>query len=194
MWLPGQDVPQWLDIGRRGDSRSAPDHLSLYILEVYPHLPLKQEIDRHGWTQASDDGAAEMYESAMAMLDARRVRAIRDFERVPAGPRVAAQPEVLDRWRLAGLRAGRALDVAGACGGATSRRRRTTSGQIVAGRRSSAERRELSRRRAARRCAVYGTSPDAAASTSNILSKRYGIDVWSDLATGWRRISMPASC
>ena len=46
------------------------DHLSLYILEVYPHLPLKQEIDRHGWTQVPDDAAAEMYESAMARLDA----------------------------------------------------------------------------------------------------------------------------
>ncbi len=43
--------------------------MSLYILEVYPHLPLKQEIDRHGWTQQPDDGAADMYESAMAMLD-----------------------------------------------------------------------------------------------------------------------------
>ena len=67
MWLPGQDVQQWLasvekaiDVG--------PEHLSLYILEVYPHLPLRQEIDRHGWTQASDD-AADMYESAMASLD-----------------------------------------------------------------------------------------------------------------------------
>ena len=49
--------------------RVRPDHISLYILEVYAHLPLKQEIDRHGWTQQPDDVAAEMYESAMAMLD-----------------------------------------------------------------------------------------------------------------------------
>jgi oxygen-independent coproporphyrinogen-3 oxidase len=69
MWLPGQDVAQWLasvDAAIRVNA----DHLSLYILEVYPHLPLKQEIDRHGWTQPSDDAAAEMYESAMARLDA----------------------------------------------------------------------------------------------------------------------------
>jgi oxygen-independent coproporphyrinogen-3 oxidase len=69
MWLPGQDVAQWhasVDAAITVDA----DHLSLYILEVYPHLPLKQEIDRHGWTQQSDDGAAEMYESAMARLDA----------------------------------------------------------------------------------------------------------------------------
>ena len=69
MWLPGQDVAQWLasvDAAIRVNA----DHLSLYILEVYPHLPLKQEIDRHGWTQVPDDAAAEMYESAMARLDA----------------------------------------------------------------------------------------------------------------------------
>ena len=69
MWLPGQDVAQWLasvDAAIRVNA----DHLSLYILEVYPHLPLKQEIDRHGWTQQSDDAAAEMYEWAMAKLDA----------------------------------------------------------------------------------------------------------------------------
>jgi oxygen-independent coproporphyrinogen-3 oxidase len=69
MWLPGQDVAQWLasvDAAIRVNA----DHLSLYILEVYPHLPLKQEIDRHGWTQQSDDAAAEMYELAMAKLDA----------------------------------------------------------------------------------------------------------------------------
>jgi oxygen-independent coproporphyrinogen-3 oxidase len=69
MWLPGQDVAQWLaSIDAAIDVN--PDHLSLYILEVYPHLPLKQEIDRQGWTQESDDSAAEMYELAMARLDA----------------------------------------------------------------------------------------------------------------------------
>jgi putative oxygen-independent coproporphyrinogen III oxidase len=68
MWLPGQDVAQWLT-SVVDAIRVDADHLSLYILEVYAHLPLKQEIDRHGWTQQPDDVAAEMYESAMAMLD-----------------------------------------------------------------------------------------------------------------------------
>jgi oxygen-independent coproporphyrinogen III oxidase len=68
MWLPGQDVRQWLATVEDAISVGA-DHMSLYILEVYPHLPLKEEIERHGWAQASDDAAAEMYESAMAMLE-----------------------------------------------------------------------------------------------------------------------------
>jgi oxygen-independent coproporphyrinogen-3 oxidase len=69
MWLPGQDVQQWL-ASVEAAIEVAPDHLSLYILEVYPHLPLRQEIDRHGWAQEGDDGAAEMYETAMSLLDA----------------------------------------------------------------------------------------------------------------------------
>ena len=69
MWLPGQDVAQWLENVTNAIDVDA-DHLSLYILEVYPHLPLKQEIDRHGWTQQPDDAAADMYELAMARLDA----------------------------------------------------------------------------------------------------------------------------
>jgi oxygen-independent coproporphyrinogen-3 oxidase len=69
MWLPGQDVAQWLTSVQRAIAGGA-EHLSLYMLEVYPHLPLKQEIDAQGWTQVEDDGAAEMYETAMATLEA----------------------------------------------------------------------------------------------------------------------------
>jgi oxygen-independent coproporphyrinogen-3 oxidase len=69
MWLPGQDVSRWL-ASVDAAIRVGPDHLSLYILEVYPHLPLKQEIDRFGWVQEPDEGVAEMYESAMERLDA----------------------------------------------------------------------------------------------------------------------------
>jgi oxygen-independent coproporphyrinogen-3 oxidase len=68
MWLPGQDGPQWLaSVDKAVDV--APEHVSLYILEVYPHLPLRQEIDRNGWTQEPDDAAADMYESAMDRLE-----------------------------------------------------------------------------------------------------------------------------
>ena len=68
MWLPGQDVTQWLSSVERAIA-VGPEHMSLYILEVYPHLPLKQEIDAHGWTQVEDEDTAEMYEAGMGMLD-----------------------------------------------------------------------------------------------------------------------------
>jgi oxygen-independent coproporphyrinogen-3 oxidase len=69
MWLPGQRVDQWLE---SVDSaiRLSPEHLSLYMLEVYPNAPLKEEMARARWSQAPDDDAATMYETAMERLEA----------------------------------------------------------------------------------------------------------------------------
>jgi oxygen-independent coproporphyrinogen III oxidase len=67
MWLPGQDLAQWSESVTRA-IELAPDHLSLYILEVYSHLPLRRDIETHGWLQVSDDDAADMYEAAMRAL------------------------------------------------------------------------------------------------------------------------------
>jgi oxygen-independent coproporphyrinogen-3 oxidase len=69
MWLPQQTIPQWLDsvdalIGL------APDHASLYILELYPNAPLREAMARGQWSLAPDDDAADMYLEAMARLDA----------------------------------------------------------------------------------------------------------------------------
>ena len=112
MWLPGQDVQQWLT-SVEDAIRVAPDHLSLYILEVYPHLPLKQEIDRHGWTQERDEGAAEMYETAMSMLDAAGLSSSTKSPTSASRAVIAPQSEILDGRRVVGVRAGRAFDVAG---------------------------------------------------------------------------------
>jgi oxygen-independent coproporphyrinogen-3 oxidase len=68
MWLPGQDLDSWL--GSVEESvQVAPDHLSLYMLEVYPHLELRREMDRTGWKQGDEDVAADMYEVALARLE-----------------------------------------------------------------------------------------------------------------------------
>lgn len=69
MWLPGQTTAAWLAsvdelIARR------PDHASLYLLEIYPNAPLRDEMARAGWSVAPDDDAAEMYVEAMARLEA----------------------------------------------------------------------------------------------------------------------------
>lgn len=68
MWLPEQSLERWLD---SVDAAIAlgPEHASLYMLEVYPHLPLKAQITAAGWAQASDDDAAEMYLQAMDRLE-----------------------------------------------------------------------------------------------------------------------------
>ena len=69
MWLPEQQVTEWLE---SVDAAIAlgPDHLSLYLLEVYPNAPLKEDMARARWSQAPDDDAAAMYVTAMERLEA----------------------------------------------------------------------------------------------------------------------------
>ena len=72
-WLPGQSRASWLESVDRAIALD-PDHLSLYLLELYPNAPLKEAMARlrvppaggggatvADWVQASDDEAADMY-------------------------------------------------------------------------------------------------------------------------------------
>jgi oxygen-independent coproporphyrinogen III oxidase len=71
-WLPGQSRTSWLESVDRAIALD-PDHLSLYLLELYPNAPLKEAMARlgaapadrgpaaAGWAQTSDDEAADMY-------------------------------------------------------------------------------------------------------------------------------------
>ncbi|MET0167618.1 MAG: radical SAM family heme chaperone HemW [Vicinamibacterales bacterium] len=68
MWLPGQQVPEWLESVDCAITLN-PDHLSLYLLELYPNAPLKEEMARANWSQAPDADAAAMYLTAMERLD-----------------------------------------------------------------------------------------------------------------------------
>ena len=63
---------RWRMPGSRSidSSPSAPEHASLYLLELYPNAPLRDEMARSGWSVAPDDDAADMYLDAMATLDA----------------------------------------------------------------------------------------------------------------------------
>ena len=69
MWLPAQAIDAWL-ASVDAAIALAPDHLSLYLLEVYPNAPLKDEMARARWSQAPDEDAASMYLTAMDRLDA----------------------------------------------------------------------------------------------------------------------------
>jgi oxygen-independent coproporphyrinogen-3 oxidase len=69
VWLPDQTVSHWLesvetliDLG--------PDHASVYLLELYPNAPLREEMARDGLEQAPDDAAAEMYHAGLDLLEA----------------------------------------------------------------------------------------------------------------------------
>jgi oxygen-independent coproporphyrinogen-3 oxidase len=69
MWLPGQRVSEWLESVDEAIELS-PDHLSLYMLEVYPNSPLREEMARSAWSQAPDDDVAVMYTTSMERLEA----------------------------------------------------------------------------------------------------------------------------
>lgn len=73
MWLPGQTVAQWLD-SVDGLIAAAPEHASLYLLELYPNAPLQELMAREQWSQTAEDDAADMYEEAMSRLEAAGLR------------------------------------------------------------------------------------------------------------------------
>jgi oxygen-independent coproporphyrinogen-3 oxidase len=68
MWLPAQSPADWAE---SVDQLIAvnPEHVSLYLLELYPNAPLKDEMARAGWSLAPDEDAAEMYLAGLATLD-----------------------------------------------------------------------------------------------------------------------------
>jgi oxygen-independent coproporphyrinogen-3 oxidase len=68
MWLPAQQVGQWME-SVEAAAALGPEHLSLYMLELYPNAPLREEMARAGWSLAPDDDAADMYEAAMTRLE-----------------------------------------------------------------------------------------------------------------------------
>ncbi len=68
VWLPEQTVAGWMESVEQLIALG-PDHASLYLLELYPNAPLKEEMARGGWEQAADEAAAEMYLGGLARLD-----------------------------------------------------------------------------------------------------------------------------
>jgi oxygen-independent coproporphyrinogen-3 oxidase len=69
MWLPGQSVDHWLESVDEAVALS-PEHLSLYLLEVYPNAPLREEMARARCSQAPDEDAAAMYVAGLERLEA----------------------------------------------------------------------------------------------------------------------------
>ncbi|MFN7914688.1 MAG: radical SAM family heme chaperone HemW [Vicinamibacterales bacterium] len=68
MWLPQQATAEWLQ-SIDAAIALAPEHVSLYMLEVYPNAPLRDAMARAQWSQAPDEDAEAMYLEAMARLE-----------------------------------------------------------------------------------------------------------------------------
>ena len=69
LWLPQQSVEDCLS-SVRTLAALGPAHASLYLLEVYPNSPLKEDMARAGWSLAPDDDAADMYLRTIEILAA----------------------------------------------------------------------------------------------------------------------------
>lgn len=68
-WLPGQRLEDW-QTSVEALVAAGPEHASLYLLELYPNAPLREEMARGGWSLAPDDDAATMYLWALERLEA----------------------------------------------------------------------------------------------------------------------------
>jgi oxygen-independent coproporphyrinogen-3 oxidase len=68
MWLPQQRPADW-QVSVEALIDLEPDHASLYLLELYPNAPLRDDMARAGWSLAPDEDAAEMYLWALERLD-----------------------------------------------------------------------------------------------------------------------------
>ncbi|MDA1092781.1 MAG: radical SAM family heme chaperone HemW [Acidobacteria bacterium] len=73
MWLPEQTVAQWCE---SVDTLVAlgPEHVSFYLLELYPNAPLQDEMARGGWAQGPQECAADMYHAGVDRLEAADYR------------------------------------------------------------------------------------------------------------------------
>ena len=193
MWLPGQSTADWLsNVDALIDLE--PDHASLYLLEIYPNAPLRDEMARAGWSVAPDDAAAEMYMEGLERLD----RA--GFEQYEIS-NVARRPSRRSRHNLKYWQEGDWL--AFGCGAhATFRgeRWRTISAttdyidRIVAGKDVRVDRRKLGDTERLEEALFMGLRTTDGVDLER-MRRRHGIDIWMrygpDLspyvAAGWLR-------
>jgi oxygen-independent coproporphyrinogen-3 oxidase len=176
MWLPGQSVAGWL---ANVDAliETAPDHASLYLLELYPNAPLREEMARGGWSQAPDDDAAEMYLRGLDRLDRAGYRQyeISNVARPGHESRHNTKYWADGEWLAFGCgahatRSGRRWHNVAATADYVSR--------IAAGRDAVAGVRTLSRQERAEEALFTGIRLAAGVSLAEVAG-RYGVDAWT---------------
>ena len=190
MWLPRAVVDATGCANVEALIEVAPDHASLYLLELYPNAPLKEEMARAGWSLAPDDDAAEMYSGAMERLEAAGYRQYEISNVARAGFESRAQPEILERRRVAGVRLRRPLHRGRRSAGRMSPPRKTTSSPVDADRRplrnAASCRRETQLEEALFTGSAADRGIDIEPSGADTTS-----DVWERYAPALHRSSMP---
>ncbi len=110
LWLPGQSLASWL---RTIDEAIAlaPDHLSLYLLELYPNAPLKESMARAqpGWAQAHGRRCGRHVSGGARAPRRGRPGAVRDLQRRAARLSEPPQRQVLAGGLVVRIRLRRAF-------------------------------------------------------------------------------------
>jgi oxygen-independent coproporphyrinogen-3 oxidase len=153
-----------------------PDHASLYLLELYPNAPLKEDMARGGWSLAPDDDAADMYLQGLARLDAAGYRQY-EISNVARGGRVShhnLKYWIDGEWMAFGC---------GAHGTRSGQRWKNVSGtddyvtRIREGRSVVSERRTLTAEERLEEALFTGLRLTKGLDLAAIRAK-YGVDVW----------------
>jgi oxygen-independent coproporphyrinogen III oxidase len=185
MWLPGQSVASWLaSVDRLIDAE--PDHASLYLLELYPNAPLKEDMARAGWSLAPDDDAAVMYLTAMDRLERTGLRQyeISNVARPGRESRHNLKYWADGEWVGFGCGAHSTVGAADAASGQAGVRWKNVAGtveyvdRVHAGMDLVTDRRVLTRQERLEEALFTGLRLNAGVDLE-AMSARYAVDVWA---------------
>jgi oxygen-independent coproporphyrinogen-3 oxidase len=186
MWLPGQSPQDWL---ASVDALIAlqPDHASLYLLEIYPNAPLRDEMARAGLSPAPDDDAAEMYISGLERLESAGYEQyeISNVARLPAHDAKSRPPSRRSRHNLKYWQEGEWLGFgSGAHATFRGERWRTVNStsdyidRVAAGAEVRLDRRTLGAEERLEEALFMGLRLTDGVDVSTV-SRDHGIDIWS---------------
>jgi oxygen-independent coproporphyrinogen III oxidase len=177
MWLPGQSPQDWL-ASVDALIELQPDHASLYLLEIYPNAPLRDEMARAGWSLAPDDDAAEMYLSGLERLDAAGYEQY-EISNV-ARPRTRRSRHNLKYWQE-GEWLGFGCGAHATFGGERWRTVSSTTeyiDRVAAGREVRLDRRTLDAEERLEEAMFMGLRLSEGVDVPAV-SRRHGVDIWS---------------
>ena len=180
MWLPQQTRDDWREsvetlIG------VGPEHASLYLLELYPGSPLKEEMARAGWSLAPDEDAAGMYLWSLERLDAAGYRQY-EISNVARPGRESRHN--LKYWQD-GEWIGFGCGAHSTCDGARSRNIAGTGeyiARVAAGEATAVERRQLTGEERLEDALFTGLRLSEGVDIEAV-GRRYGVDVWQRFGT-----------
>jgi oxygen-independent coproporphyrinogen-3 oxidase len=180
MWLPQQTRDDWRQSVETLVA-VGPEHASLYLLELYPNSPLKEEMARSGWSLAPDEDAAGMYLWSLERLDAAGYRQYEISNVARPGRESRHNLKYWQDGEWIGFGCGAHSTIAGV-------RSRNVAGtndyiaRVQAGDVATIERRQLTREEQLEDALFTGLRLSDGIDIEDV-GRRYGVDVWARFGT-----------